>query len=305
MPPQSPQRSRAVDGPRGVSPVAGPATLQIGRFSLTLNRPLVMGILNATPDSFSDGGRYPDIKALVAAGMAMVEAGADILDIGGESTRPGAFEVPVEDERQRVMPVLSALLDCGVPLSIDTRKPEVMAEALDMGADMINDVNGLRGEGAAAAVLGSRAAVCVMHMQGEPLSMQRKPSYGDVVTDVADFLASRRQSLIELGMDPARIVLDPGIGFGKTPVQNVEILTHLDRLLALGSPVLVGLSRKSLIGHLTGRPVNDRLAGSLAGAIAAADAGASILRVHDVAETVDALAVWQSLGEASLAKRQR
>ena len=274
-------------------------TLQIGRFSLTLNRPLVMGILNVTPDSFSDGGRYPDIKAVVDAGMAMVAVGADILDIGGESTRPGAFEVPIEQERQRVMPVLSALLDCGVPLSIDTRKPEVMAEAIDMGADMINDVNGLRSEEAVKAVSAGRAALCVMHMQGEPLSMQRRPLYGDVVSEVVEFLADRRQALLDGGVDPTRIVLDPGIGFGKTPVQNVEILTHLDRLVALGSPVLIGLSRKSLIGHLTGRPVNDRLAGSLAGAIAAARSGAAILRVHDVAETVDALAVWQSLGEGA------
>lgn len=285
----------ASDTMRHASRSHGTGVLQIGRFRLPLDRPIVMGVVNATPDSFSDGGRFSGAAQVVDHARRLLDEGADILDIGGESTRPGAPEVSVQQELDRIGPVLEALHGAGVPLSVDTRKPPVMAAALSLGADMINDVAGFGSPDAIDAVRASSAGLCVMHMQGTPATMQQRPTYGDVVADVAGFLAGQRQRLIDAGVQADRIVLDPGIGFGKTMEQNVELLRRIDVLRALGSPVLIGVSRKSLIGHLTGRSVDHRLAGSLAGAVAAVAVGAAIVRVHDVAQTRDALAVWAAL----------
>lgn len=279
--------------------------LLCGRFELALDRPLVMGIVNVTPDSFSDGGRHDDPDAAIAHALALVADGADILDLGGESTRPGAAPVPAAEELRRLLPVIEGLRDCGAPLSIDTFKPAVMAAVLDAGADMINDVHGFRQPGAVQAVAGSRCGLCAMHMQGEPGTMQDAPAYRDVVAEVRGFLAQRARSLREAGADPRRIVLDPGLGFGKTPDQNYLLLRELAALAEPDTqqdspesqhryPVLLGLSRKSMIGHATGRPVGQRLAGSIAGALAGVARGAAIVRVHDVAETSDALKVWRA-----------
>jgi len=267
-----------------------------GRFEFNLERPLVMGIVNITPDSFSDGGRHHAPDAAIAHALALVADGADILDLGAESTRPGAAPVPTSEERRRLLPVIEGLRDCGVPLSIDTFKPPVMAAALEAGADMINDVYGFRLAGAIQAVANSRCGVCVMHMQGEPGTMQDAPRYDDVVAEVGDFLLERAARLRDAGVDSHRIVLDPGLGFGKTPDQNYQLLRELSALQRPSQifPVLLGLSRKSMIGHVTGRPVDQRLAGSLAGALAGVMRGAAIVRVHDVAETVDALKVWRA-----------
>jgi len=267
-----------------------------GRFKLSLERPLVMGIVNITPDSFSDGGRYDAPDAAVAHARALLADGADILDLGAESTRPGAQPVSVQDELRRLLPVLEVLRDCGVPLSVDTFKPAVMQAVLDAGADMINDVYGFRQPGAIEAVAQSRCGLCVMHMQGEPGTMQNAPGYDDVVAEVGGFLAERVAQLRGAGVDARRIVLDPGLGFGKTPDQNYQLLRELAALQVSQDPlpVLVGLSRKSMIGHATGKPVEGRLAGSIAGALAGVARGAAIVRVHDVAETVDALAVWRA-----------
>ncbi len=268
--------------------------LTCGRFTLSTDAPLVMGIVNATPDSFSDGGRYVAADAAIAHGLALVAEGAHILDIGGESTRPGAHTVADDEEIARVVPVLEGLRDAGVPLSVDTRKPAVMRAALAAGADMLNDVGGFRDPQAAAAAAGHPScALVVMHMRGEPRTMQLEPpTYGDVVAEVRDWLAERCTQLQAAGIASDRLVLDPGLGFGKTVDQNFALLARLDALRALGYPVLAGLSRKSMIGAVTGRPVEARLAGSLAGALAAVSRGATLLRVHDVAATVDALAVW-------------
>lgn len=266
--------------------------LRCGRFLLALDRPLVMGVVNVTPDSFSDGGRYAAADAAVAHALRLVEEGADIVDIGGESTRPGAAPLAPDEEARRVLPVLEALGGCGRPLSVDTRHPETMRAALAAGADMINDVGGFRAPGAIEAVAAGSAALCVMHMLGEPATMQAAPAYRDVVDEVRKFLAQRVDALQAAGVGRDRLVVDPGIGFGKTQADNLRLLRALDRLAALGAPVLVGVSRKSLIGQLTGQPVDRRLAGSLGGALAAVARGARILRVHDVAATQDALAVW-------------
>ena len=231
----------------------------------------------------------------VAHARRLIDEGADLVDIGGESTRPGAAPVSPDDEIARVAPVLEALRDAGRPLSIDTRRPQVMRAALALGADMINDVEGFRSQAAIDAVAGGRAALCVMHMLGDPSTMQHAPVYRDVVSQVHAFLHDRVQRLGEAGVSPARVVLDPGIGFGKTQEDNLRLLRALPALCASGRPVLVGVSRKSLIGHLTGRPVDERLAGSLAAMLAAAARGARILRVHDVAASRDALAVWQAI----------
>jgi dihydropteroate synthase len=270
-------------------------TLRCGRFSLTLGKPLVMGIVNVTPDSFSDGGRYLAVDAAIAHARRLLEEGADILDIGGESTRPGAQPVGDAEEIARISPVLEAMRESGVPLSVDTRHAGVMRAALALGADMINDVDAFRDSGAIEAVAGSPAGLCVMHMLGEPSTMQQSPVYRDVVAEVTQFLEQRVMALTRAGVARDRIVLDPGIGFGKTQEDNLRLLREPAALLGIGLPVLIGLSRKSLIGHLTGRPVEGRLAGSLGGAIAAAASGAAILRVHDVAATRDALAVWQAI----------
>jgi dihydropteroate synthase len=270
--------------------------LQCGRFRFELGRrPLVMGVLNVTPDSFSDGGQYHALEFAVSRAEDMVASGVDLIDIGGESTRPGSPSVPVAEELARVMPALYALQEAGKALSVDTCKPEVMREAIIAGADMINDINGFRAPGAIEAVVNSDCGLCVMHMQGTPQDMQAQPVYADVVAEVIAFLRERVQALVEAGVDHERICVDPGLGFGKTVDHNYTLLRHTERIAdELGVPVLIGLSRKSMIGAVTGRPVEARMAGSLAGALAAVAQGARIVRVHDVAETVDALKVWRA-----------
>ncbi len=270
--------------------------MQCGRFSFELNRPLIMGVVNITPDSFSDGGRYAQTDQAVAHALQLVQDGADILDIGGESTRPGAPPVPEDIEWQRIRPVLAALQTAGVALSVDTRKPGLMRLALDLGCDMINDVSGFNDPQAIAAVAQSDCACCVMHMQGNPLTMQATPDYRDVLSELSLYFYDRVTALTQAGVNQNRIVLDPGIGFGKTVQHNLRLLQHL-RQLHDDLPFLVGVSRKSLIGHLTGRTVEARLAGSLGGALAAWHAGAAVLRVHDVAQTKDAFAVFRAITE--------
>lgn len=274
-------------------------TLRAGAHSRVLDRPLIMGVLNVTPDSFSDGGRFDSLTDALAHGRDMVAAGADIIDVGGESTRPGSPGVPLEVELQRVVPLLKALraaLD--VPLSIDTSKPEVMREAVAAGASMINDVNALRAPGALRAAIESDAAVCLMHMRGVPRSMQERPEYRDVVEEVEEFLSARAQAVLVGGVAPERIVLDPGFGFGKTLEHNRALFRALPRFAALGYPLLVGVSRKAMIGSLLGdRPVDERMIGSVTAALLAVQAGAHIVRVHDVRETADALAIHAALGQ--------
>jgi len=271
---------------------------QTRRFRLDLARPLVMGIVNVTPDSFSDGGRFAQADAARAHCDLLVAQGADILDIGGESTRPGARLPDTAEQLARVRPVLAHAVTLGVPVSVDTADPEVMREALAIGVDILNDVRALQAPGALAVAAGDPAVgVCLMHMQGEPGTMQADPHYDgdDVVGAVADFLAARRDAAVAAGIARERIALDPGIGFGKTPAHNVALAVQQRRLLALGCPLLLGWSRKSTLGMLTGRPVGERLAASVAAALAAVQQGAAIVRVHDVAETVDALKVWRAL----------
>ncbi|MGV2897451.1 dihydropteroate synthase [Achromobacter sp. AGC78] len=272
-----------------------------GRFEFDLERPLVMGIVNVTPDSFSDGGQHDDTDSAVAHARQLIEEGAQILDLGGESTRPGADPVSVADELDRLLPVIEALRDCGVPLSIDTFKPEVMRATLDAGADMINDIYGFRQPGAVEAVAQSRCGLCVMHMKGEPRTMQAlPPEYTDLIGEIGLFLGSRAQKLRAAWVDPRRIVLDPGFGFGKTADQNFQLLRRLSSLRSTGYPLLIGLSRKNMIGQATGRPVGDRLPGSIAAALACVSRGASIVRVHDVAATVDALKVWHAAEQGAI-----
>jgi dihydropteroate synthase len=270
--------------------------LQCGRFSFELEaRPLVMGILNVTPDSFSDGGRFQSLEFAISRAEEMVAQGVDMIDVGGESTRPGSPSVSVQEELHRVMPALYALQGFGKPLSVDTCKPEVMREAIIAGADMINDINGFRAPGALEAVAGSDCGLCVMHMQGSPQDMQQAPVYADVVREVIDFLRARVDAMVAAGIARDRICIDPGFGFGKTVEHNFALLRHIGQMQReLGLPVLAGLSRKSMIGAVTGKPVDQRLAGSLAGALACVAHGARIVRVHDVAETVDAIKVWQA-----------
>lgn len=275
--------------------------LQCGRYRLQVEaqtRPLVMGVLNVTPDSFSDGGRFHSLELALSRAEQMIEDGVDIIDIGGESSRPGAQPLSLDEELHRVMPVLYALRDCGKPISIDTYKPEVMREALAAGADMINDINGFRAPGALSAVKDADCALCIMHMQRDPATMQANPVYADVTSDVTEFLRDRISILVTQGVDRQRICIDPGFGFGKTLDHNLSLLKNLDRLAGeLGLPLLVGLSRKSMIGAITGRPVEARIAGSVAAALVAAERGAHIVRVHDVAETVDAFKVWRAVKE--------
>jgi dihydropteroate synthase len=263
-------------------------------------KPLVMGVVNVTPDSFSDGGRFlaPD-RALKHA-LNLVAAGADILDVGGESTRPGAEPVGEDNELGRVLPVIERIRsETEVPISIDTTKPTVMRAAVEAGAAMINDVNGLRAEGAVEAVADLHVPVCIMHMLGEPRTMQKNPSYEDVVDDIRRFLVERIEACEAAGIDRRRIVLDPGFGFGKTLAHNLRLLAHLDRIAELGRPVLAGMSRKSMLGQITGREdPAERVAASVAAHLVAAQKGAAVLRVHDVAETVDALKVLQAVGDA-------
>lgn len=269
--------------------------LAAGRFRFTLERPLLMGIANVTPDSFSDSGQHATTESALAHARRLIDEGADILDIGGESSRPGAQPVSAAEELARVLPVITALRDAGVALSIDTAKPEVMRAALDAGASMVNDIEALQRPGALQAVAASNAAVCLMHMQGGPRSMQVEPRYEDVVTEVMEFLRDRARAAVEAGIRRESIVLDPGFGFGKTAAHNITLLRHFEQLSTLGFPLLAGLSRKATLGIITGRAVGDRLHASVAAALLAAQRGASILRVHDVAATRDALAVWMAV----------
>ena len=270
---------------------------QTTRFRIALTRPLVMGIVNVTPDSFSDGGAHASAEAAIAQCERLLAEGADLLDLGAESTRPGAQPVPAEQELARLLPVLDAALTLGCPVSVDTNKAQVMAAVLARGADIVNDVNALRAPGALDVVAAHGACgVCLMHMRGTPESMQLRPQYDDVVDEVASFLRERGAALTARGVAAERIVLDPGIGFGKSVAHNIDLLRRQRELLALGRPLLVGWSRKSTLGAITGRDVGQRQAASVAAALAAVQAGASIVRVHDVASTVDALKVWRAAG---------
>lgn len=273
-----------------------PSLFLAGRYELTLDRPLVMGIVNITPDSFSDGGLYASVEAAVAHARQLVAEGADLLDLGGESTRPGAPPVSFEDECRRILPLIEALREIGVPLSIDTYKPDVMQAALDAGVDILNDICGFGSDAAVqVAAQHARCGLVAMHMLGEPRTMQAaEPVYQDVVGEVGDWLMRRARVLEDAGVMRQRILLDPGLGFGKTVAHNYTLLAHVAELTELGYPVLIGASRKSMIGQITGRPAQQRLGGSIAAALAAATRGAAVLRVHDVADTCDALAVWQT-----------
>ncbi|NML15403.1 dihydropteroate synthase [Azohydromonas caseinilytica] len=270
------------------------------RFRIDLSRPQVMGIVNVTPDSFSDGGQHADAMSALAHCEQLLAEGADILDIGGESTRPGSSTPTEAEELARVEPVLRHAVKLGVPVSVDTSSPLVIRTALDLGVDIINDVRSLQRPGALEALLASGvgAGVCVMHMQGEPATMQVAPVYGDVAAEVGAFLAERLTALRAHGVADERVVLDPGYGFGKTVAHNLELLQRQRELLVLGRPLLVGLSRKSCLGTVTGRPVDQRLVPSVAAVLAAVTQGARVVRVHDVAATVDAMRVWQAAGLA-------
>jgi len=278
--------------------------LRCGSRTLDLSTPIVMGVLNVTPDSFSDGGRYTVCDAAVAHALRMIEEGAALIDIGGESTRPGAQAVDADEEIRRVVPVIEALAArANALISIDTSKPAVMTAAVRAGATFINDARALREPGALEAAAASGAAVCLMHMQGEPRTMQVEPRYGDVVVEVRDFLRERAAGCMAGGIAKDRLVLDPGIGFGKRLEHNLALLAALPSLVALGWPVLVGVSRKSMFGALLGRAVDERVAGGVAMATAAVLSGASIVRTHDVAPTVDAVKVAVALKEAEKVNR--
>jgi dihydropteroate synthase len=265
---------------------------------LDLGKPVVMGVLNVTPDSFSDGGRFIDRGVALSHARRLIEEGAAIIDVGGESTRPGATPAALDDELSRVVPVIEALRrESAVFISIDTSKPQVMRAACDAGADIINDVRALAEPEALTVAASTRAGLCLMHMQGEPRSMQTAPRYEDVVSEVTAYLASRLAACRGAGVDPARLVIDPGFGFGKRIVDNLTLLKHLDRLAGLGVPVAVGLSRKSMLATLTGRGVGDRTAGSVALAAIAVLNGARIVRAHDVAATVDAIRVAAAVSQ--------
>jgi dihydropteroate synthase len=265
--------------------------LHCGHHALALDRPLVMGVVNVTPDSFFDGGRYADASAAVAHARRLIDEGADLVDIGGESSRPGAVRVSVDEELARVLPVLEGLNGVEVPISVDTTRPEVMREALARGATMINDITALAAPGAIGAVAARDAAVCLVHMQGEPGTMQDNPVYADVVAEVRAFLAARAAACAAAGIGRERILVDPGFSFGKKTAHNLQLLAHLEAIVALGYPVLVGLSRKSSLGRITGETPADRLPASVAGALLAVQRGAAIVRAHDVAATRDMLAV--------------
>jgi dihydropteroate synthase len=268
---------------------------QTTRYALDLSRPLVMGIVNVTPDSFSDGGRFVSTRTALEHCERLIREGADILDIGGESTRPGIPPVPLNEELARVLPVLRDAVKFGVPISVDTYKPEAMREALDLGADIINDIWALRQPGAEDVVAGHPACgVCLMHMHGEPQTMQRAPMAGDAVPQVRDFLRDRSEALRARGVSVGRIAWDPGIGFGKTVEQNFALLARQRELLPEGYPLLAGWSRKSSLGKVTGEAVTERMPASVAAALLAVDKGAAIVRVHDVRETVAALKVWRA-----------
>ncbi len=267
------------------------------RHQIDLAIPRVMGIVNLTPDSFSDGGQFDSARAAITYCERLLHEGADILDLGGESSRPGAQPVSWQDEWQRVQPVLQAALSLGCPVSLDTTKPQLMQRALALGVDIVNDIHALQSPDAEAAIAVHPACgICLMHMQGQPQDMQAAPGYADVVHEVRDFLTKRVDALSRLGVAGQRIVIDPGIGFGKTPQHNLDLLRRQSELLALDRPLLVGWSRKSVLGFVTGKPTDDRLAASVAAALASVQRGAHIVRVHDVAATVDALRFWRAAG---------
>lgn len=276
-----------------------PATWRCGHFLFDFTRrkrPLVMGILNATPDSFSDGGMFRTVTDAITQAELMVKSGADLIDIGGESTRPGAKPVSLQEELDRVLPVIEALKGCGIPLSIDTYKAETMRQALRSGVDCVNDIWALRQNDAVAAVSESKdCGIVLMHMQRDPLTMQFDPEYQDVIAEVSQFLDERAKLLILNGISRDRIAIDPGFGFGKSLEHNINMLSHFESFTTLGYPLLAGISRKSMLGKITGKETHDRMAPSIAAAIMAADRGAQIIRVHDVAETVDALKLWEAL----------
>lgn len=263
-----------------------------GRFELSFERPLLMGIVNITPDSFSDGNHYLQADAAIAHAKQLIADGADILDIGAESTRPGAEPVALDEELRRLLPVIEGLRALNVPISVDTFKPAVMRAVLAAGVDIINDIAGFRDPESIAAVAGTNCGLCVMHMQGEPRTMQQQPSYQDLHLEVKNFLSDRVQTLRSAGVAPQRIMLDPGLGFGKTVEHNYTLLRDLEKIQIDSYPWLIGLSRKSMIGHVVNKAPQQRLAGSLAGMLAAVSRGAAVLRVHDVAESADALNVW-------------
>ncbi|MFT3856961.1 MAG: dihydropteroate synthase [Aquabacterium sp.] len=270
---------------------------QTTRFDIDLSRPRIMGIVNVTPDSFSDGGRHLHAEDALRQCERLIEDGADILDIGGESSRPGAPTLSVDEEWARIEPVLRAAVGLNVPVSVDTCKTEVMRRALDVGVDILNDIRALQAPGAEALVAQhGRCGVCLMHMKGAPSTMQDAPQYPDVVEEVKAFLAERLTRLRHQGVAPERIVLDPGFGFGKTPEHNIALMQRQPELLGLGAPLLVGWSRKSTLGHITGRPVDERMPASVAAALAGVQLGARVVRVHDVAATADALKVWRAFG---------
>ncbi|MGV8991009.1 MAG: dihydropteroate synthase [Thiobacillus sp.] len=273
------------------------SVLHAGSHRLSLARPLIMGIVNVTPDSFSDGGRLANAKAAIQHALKLKEEGAAILDVGGESTRPGADAVSLEEEMGRVLPVIKALVEQGCVVSVDTKKPEVMRAALDAGATMVNDVMALRAPGALEALVSSDAAVCLMHMQGEPQGMQQAPRYANVVDEVKQFLQGRVQACEAAGITRERLVIDPGFGFGKTLAHNLALLNHLAELVDLNVPVLVGLSRKTMLGLLTGRDVHTREFASVAAQLAAISRGARLIRVHNVSAMRDALAIWNAVEE--------
>ena len=273
--------------------------LRAGNFLLDLSHPLVMGIVNVTPDSFSDGGKFLVGNNAIAHARRLINDGADIVDIGGESTRPGAAAASLQEELDRVMPVLETMIADGIPVSVDTQKTAVMVSAINAGAAMINDVNALLSDGAVNACAASNVAICLMHRQGAPATMQAAPSYLDVVTEVTAFLALRSKACLDAGIAVDRIVIDPGFGFGKTLEHNFKLLRELKSLVALGYPVLTGFSRKASLGIVTGRGADDRLAASIVAAVLCAQNGATILRVHDVRETVDALKVLKAASEES------
>lgn len=271
--------------------------LRCGKYQFELDRPLVMGIVNVTPDSFSDGGRYVSTAAAIDHAHQLMADGADILDVGGESTRPGAPPVGEQEELDRVLPVIEGLRGIDIPVSIDTFKPAVMRAAIAAGASMVNDINALQDAGALQAVAGSDAAVCLMHMQGAPQTMQQQPHYEDVIEEVGEFLRARIAAAEAAGIARERIVIDPGFGFGKTLAHNLALLRHLDAMRSLGVPVLAGMSRKSMLGAITGREVGERQAASIAAALIAVQRGAAIVRVHDVRETADALKILNAVNE--------
>ena len=269
--------------------------LRCGNFHFDLSRPLVMGIVNVTPDSFSDGGQHLRRDAAITHAQQLIAEGADIIDIGGESTRPGARPVGIQEELDRVLPIIEGLRGISVPISIDTCKPEVMQAAIAAGAQMVNDINALQDAAAMNAAATANVAVCLMHKLGDPQTMQRQPQYLDVVAEVGEFLRGRIAAAEAAGIVRERIAIDPGFGFGKTLEHNLDLLRHLDKLRELGVPVLAGLSRKSMLGAITGQDVNHRVPASVAAALIAVQRGANIVRVHDVRETVDALKILRAV----------